>query len=611
MPLQVRRGPTADRLSIVPVIGEVVYDTTEQSLYIGDGVTPGGVAASSFTFEDAQDAAASLFTSGIHSNISFSYNDAAGRIDASINLNNYSGAIAADAFQGSVYSDNSTLLLDGVLAAVNLDGTVRSDIIPAVNEAFDIGSPTSKFKDLYLSGSSLWIGDAQITALGSAINLPAGSTVDGVSIGSGGGTGDGVVEGSNYRINIIGEDSSLIVDADTGSVTAPGGIVGDLRGSVFGNDSSVIIDSNNNSIIANGGIVGNLTGTVFGNVQGAVTGSLTGTVFGNDNTVLINSFDNSIAAPGGIVGNLTGSVFGDDGLIVDVDNNSVNASGGIFGDLVGSVFGQDSTVLVDAVNSQIRGDFVGKLGNDLNTNNFAIINDNNVFIVPANFTQFGSTVFNRNGNIVIRRPSYTGGILDGLGGLLFEQFHDNSLSDRMVFHRSRGTYTAPTPLQTGDRLAEIAFVGNTNQLPFSGISSSIRVVATSGPVSSIVPSRIEFRCSSTSTDPTPLVVAITPDKKLLVDRIESLRESLTVVGDLIGSVFSDDSTRIIDGTDGSITAGSITAGSFVQFGSLTTAERDALSAVNGMVIYNTTNNRFEGRQNGVWINLDDGTAAGA
>jgi hypothetical protein len=30
-----------------------------------------------------------------------------------------------------------------------------------------------------------------------------------------------------------------------------------------------------------------------------------------------------------------------------------------------------------------------------------------------------------------------------------------------------------------------------------------------------------------------------------------------------------------------------------------------------MVIYNTTNNRFEGRQNGAWINLDDGTAAGA
>ena len=42
---------------------------------------------------------------------------------------------------------------------------------------------------------------------------------------------------------------------------------------------------------------------------------------------------------------------------------------------------------------------------------------------------------------------------------------------------------------------------------------------------------------------------------------------------------------------------------FVQFGSLTTAERDALTAVNGMVIYNTTDNKFQGRENGVWVNL--------
>jgi hypothetical protein len=48
---------------------------------------------------------------------------------------------------------------------------------------------------------------------------------------------------------------------------------------------------------------------------------------------------------------------------------------------------------------------------------------------------------------------------------------------------------------------------------------------------------------------------------------------------------------------------------FVQFGSLTSTDRDALTAANGMVIYNTTNNKFEGYQNGGWINLDDGTAA--
>ena len=73
---------------------------------------------------------------------------------------------------------------------------------------------------------------------------------------------------------------------------------------------------------------------------------------------------------------------------------------------------------------------------------------------------------------------------------------------------------------------------------------------------------------------------------------------------LKGSLVLDDSTTVIDGIDGSIIAPS-----YVQFGSFTNAERNALTAANGMVIYNTEANRFQGYQNGGWINLDDGTAA--
>ena len=42
---------------------------------------------------------------------------------------------------------------------------------------------------------------------------------------------------------------------------------------------------------------------------------------------------------------------------------------------------------------------------------------------------------------------------------------------------------------------------------------------------------------------------------------------------------------------------------FVQFGSLTTTERNALTAANGMVIYNSTDNKFQGYENGSWVNL--------
>ena len=49
--------------------------------------------------------------------------------------------------------------------------------------------------------------------------------------------------------------------------------------------------------------------------------------------------------------------------------------------------------------------------------------------------------------------------------------------------------------------------------------------------------------------------------------------------------------------------GNARATGFVQFGSLTTTERDALTAANGMIIYNTSDNKFQGYENGGWVNL--------
>jgi len=36
---------------------------------------------------------------------------------------------------------------------------------------------------------------------------------------------------------------------------------------------------------------------------------------------------------------------------------------------------------------------------------------------------------------------------------------------------------------------------------------------------------------------------------------------------------------------------------------MTTVQRDALTAVNGMLIYNSTDNKFQGYENGAWANL--------
>ena len=42
-----RRGPTSDRMAFVPLTGEIIFDSTEKKIYVGDGQTFGGVKISS------------------------------------------------------------------------------------------------------------------------------------------------------------------------------------------------------------------------------------------------------------------------------------------------------------------------------------------------------------------------------------------------------------------------------------------------------------------------------------------------------------------------------------------------------------------------------------
>lgn len=63
---------------------------------------------------------------------------------------------------GSIFSDDSTLLVDAVNSTFNLDGTIKGNIIPDEDSKYDLGSSTNRFKDLYLSGNTLDLGGLKL-----------------------------------------------------------------------------------------------------------------------------------------------------------------------------------------------------------------------------------------------------------------------------------------------------------------------------------------------------------------------------------------------------------------------------------------------------------------
>lgn len=246
MPLQIRRGTNAERLvlAVPPAQGEMLWITDEKKLYIGDGTTLANALTpvTGFNASDALDAAAAGLLAGTHENISFSYNGSTA-ISATVTLSDYTGTLRADGFQGSLFAEDSGLLVDADNGSINLDGTVKGHIIPDSNEAYDLGSAAARFRDLYLSGSSIKLGNATITSVGTAVDLPAGTTVNGAPIEPTAGIG------GTLNIDIVGDDSSIIVNSSTNTVS--GYFVGEMQGSLYGDDSTKIIDGERNVVTGN------------------------------------------------------------------------------------------------------------------------------------------------------------------------------------------------------------------------------------------------------------------------------------------------------------------------------------------------------------------------
>ena len=200
MALRLRRGTDAERLLITPVEGELIYTTDTKLLYAGDGSTAGG-------------------------------------------------NVVTGAGVGSTTLD----------ALTDTDLTGASD-----NDVLTYNSGTSKWESVAVPGVGiLSLHDLSDVFMPSAPSSNDILRFDGVHF-----TAHPISrifdEQQNYKINIVGDDSTIIINTDTnnvtgnffgdltgnvtGNITATGTFDGDMTGSLFADDSTLVVDGINGAI---------------------------------------------------------------------------------------------------------------------------------------------------------------------------------------------------------------------------------------------------------------------------------------------------------------------------------------------------------------------------
>jgi len=266
----------------------------------------------------------------------------------------------------------------------------------------------------------------------------------------------------------------------------------------------------------------------------------------------LNLNSNNITGTGNI--NINGFVTADfnGGLIGDV-----------LGDIQGSVFAKNSTLLVDALDGiifaeNVRGEFTGNVIGDIKG---SVFGDDSSIIVDGLKNELNGTL---NGNI-------------------------NNLNNELIISSEQeGNFFVRSNAKNG-----VSFL-NILRISDSEITGPIGYGAIN-----FGKDDINGRLDSV------LIFGSSTGLTLAADDLGLFPENKSVFLSTNGSV----GIGTYSPQENLDVRGNANIEGFVQFGSLTTIARDALTAANGMIIYNITDNKFQGYQSSTWINLDDGTAA--
>ena len=304
MPLRLRRGTNAERQTITPAQGELIYVTDTKRIWVGDGTTVGGV--------DIVAAGGGSLQGSINLN---SFNiEGLGNID----INGYISNDTLSLNGNAIFSDDSFIAAGsgntiGTLnlgSETNLLQTIRSwkepvepiEIQQGVTNGFfslvttksvvrgTLSSPTPVFAGDCLSvdrvygydgfssvlSSEIWRGVDPLESVGPGA-VPGAIAL--ITYGSGGQNVAGFDSNGNFGINKFPSPATEALDVNgnglfSGSVTAAA-----FKGSFFADDSTLLVDGitgtlsngtltfNNSSVFSNDTFVTSISGNTVGKVN--------------------------------------------------------------------------------------------------------------------------------------------------------------------------------------------------------------------------------------------------------------------------------------------------------------------------------------------------------
>jgi hypothetical protein len=358
------------------------------------------------------------------------------------------------------------------------------------------------------------------------------------------------LQDSQFKLTIVGSDSSILLDHTSQRLNA------NVTGDLIKADGGIVLDTStqtangltlkaNNNTTAYDPAARKFYGDLHGNHQGDIySATSSGTVKLLDHNTGL--FFGDIAG---------GDIYNSDSSILLSSHTST-----LYGDVNGSIFANDSSQVVDGITGKIVGS-----------------------IQTTQSAQFDGTIEiakNVASDPVVNYVSTNIGSFPGSTYRVSNHANSN-IANEITFFKTRGTPTTQTTVQAADGMGGVAW----SAYDGSAVAVGTAITSKTDAISSLNhTASIDFKTRNGLIATYGVKASISGPGVLSVDSVSSI-------------------TTNANFTVGANGTGHVVMSRPMRLASFTTTQRNALTAANGDMIYNTTDNKIQGYENGAWANL--------